>query len=264
MVGNVIDLKKKSGIVLEKKGLAGITANIVFAEDVSGSIAEELNDGVVQETLDRLLGIGMNMDPDKSIDVYTFNTGAKHIGTANEANYKTFVKDAGIRAGGGTNYAPVMHEIINKYGTPIKGTPTTTTTTAEVEAKGFLGKLFGKKETIVKTETIDAGAPAVQPVKTPTLVFFITDGDNWDKDETRRVITEAAKQGIFWQFVGIGGRERFKFLEELDDLAGRFLDNADFFDAKDIMSWTDEDLYDRILNEFPGWLRQAKSKGLVL
>jgi hypothetical protein len=33
--------------------------------------------------------------------------------------------------------------------------------------------------------------------------------------------------------------------------------------VNDIMKTSDDDLYNRILNEIPGWLTQAKAKGLV-
>ncbi|MGW8956902.1 VWA domain-containing protein [Paenibacillus sp. NPDC055715] len=38
----------------------------------------------------------------------------------------------------------------------------------------------------------------------------------------------------------------------MDDLRGRVGDNADFFALGDIDSVTDTELYDRLLNEFPG------------
>jgi hypothetical protein len=73
---------------------------------------------------------------------------------------------------------------------------------------------------------------------------------------------EASKQGIFWQFVGIG-KEKFNFLQKLDDLTERFIDNADFFKLNDFNSISDEELYDRILTEFPTWLKEAREKGII-
>jgi hypothetical protein len=187
----------------------------------------------------------MNMDVNKSIEVYAFNTSSRKIGVANEQNHRNFVQSANFSVGGGTNYAPVMKQIIADVGTPIGP--------VEVESKGLFGKLFGKKE----MTTLD-----VQTQDYPTIVFFVTDGDNFDKPDTIHVMREASKQGIFWQFIGIGS-ERFEFLQKLDDLDGRYIDNADFFSVNDIMKTSDEDLYNRILNEIPGWLTQAKAKGLV-
>lgn len=265
MLGNVIDLKKKSGIVLEKLGLAGVQANIVFAIDRSGSMYHDIENGNVQEQADRFIGVGMNMSPTKSIDIYTFNDGYNYVGTASESNHSDFVKKSGIRASGGTSYAPVMHQIIAKYGTAITPQTVTEEVSKEVEP-GFLGKLFGaKSKTVTETVTKTVLPEDAKPVSIPTLVFFMTDGENGDRGETKHVITEAAKQGIFWQFIGIGEPYGgFPFLEALDDLQGRFLDNADFTKVSDIAGISDEQLYEKVLKEFPGWLRQAKSKGLVL
>ena len=67
---------------------------------------------------------------------------------------------------------------------------------------------------------------------------------------------------IFIQFVGIG-KESFSFLERLDELSGRFLDNAGFMHVNDIATVKDNELYDRLLNEFPDWLSKAREKRLI-
>jgi hypothetical protein len=241
-MGNLIDLTKKASVVLEKKSLTGVQANIVLAIDRSGSMAAEYRNGTVQEVVDRLLGIGMNMDSDKSIDVYQFNGGYNYVGNATEGNHENFVRENNMTVSGGTNYAPVMKAIIEKYGKKLSG----------VEKKGLLGGLFGKKDSAEKFTA-----------KIPTFVFFITDGENFDPIETEAVIREVANQPIFWQFVGIG-YERFGFLQKLDDLTGRFLDNADFFKVENIKTISDDELYNKLLTEFPGWLEQAKTKGLIV
>lgn len=71
---------------------------------------------------------------------------------------------------------------------------------------------------------------------------------------------------MFWQFVGFGDDE-FKFLRKLDDLPvprKRAIDNADFFPAgPEPKSIADDDLYRRLMNEFPGWLTDARAAGIV-
>lgn len=93
-------------------------------------------------------------------------------------------------------------------------------------------------------------------------VMFITDGDCSDKRESRKAITEAAKEGIFWQFIGIGKAD-FGFLKELDDMEGRFIDNANFFQVKNVDSMSDEELYSKMMDEYPQYLIEAKSKGII-
>ncbi|MDK2600509.1 VWA domain-containing protein [Bacillus stercoris] len=92
-MGNLIDLGKKAKVVLEKKNLNTVKADIQVAVDISGSMSSMFSNGTVQEIIDRLLGIGVNMDVDDSIDVFAFNTGAKFIGTANRSNHKDFIND---------------------------------------------------------------------------------------------------------------------------------------------------------------------------
>ena len=55
----------------------------------------------------------------------------------------------------------------------------------------------------------------------------------------------------------------FSFLEKLDDLAGRYIDNADFFSVERPDQETDEDLYALMLTEYKDWLAQAKQKNLL-
>lgn len=42
-----------------------------------------------------------------------------------------------------------------------------------------------------------------------------------------RLITESSTKNLFWQFVGLG-QANYGILEKLDDMTGRFIDNADF------------------------------------
>ncbi|WP_307829747.1 VWA domain-containing protein [Antrihabitans stalagmiti] len=55
----------------------------------------------------------------------------------------------------------------------------------------------------------------------------------------------------------------FKFLEELDNLPGRYLDNANFFSVADPGALPDGQLYDLMMDEYPGWVAQARQQGLL-
>ena len=93
----------------------------------------------------------------------------------------------------------------------------------------------------------------------PAYVIFITDGAiSYD---VKPVIEKASKLPIFWQFVGVGGYD-YGILEELDNMTGRFIDNANFFALDDFKKVSNSELYSRLLNEFPSWLKKAKSKGI--
>ena len=96
----------------------------------------------------------------------------------------------------------------------------------------------------------------------PTYVIFITDGDNQDKNASREFIREISDEPIFWKFIGIGN-ERFTFLEELDDMNGRVIDNADFVKIEDISSISDDELYKLLMQEFSEWWTEAEKKGII-
>ncbi|WP_235775430.1 MULTISPECIES: vWA domain-containing protein [Paenibacillus] len=96
--------------------------------------------------------------------------------------------------------------------------------------------------------------------ETPVFLIFINDGGVVLK--TKKAIHAASGEPIFWQFVGIG-KSDFKVLKQLDTLEGRLVDNANFIQLNDIERISDEELYERLLNEFPLWLRAAKAKRII-
>jgi hypothetical protein len=95
----------------------------------------------------------------------------------------------------------------------------------------------------------------------PALVIFQTDGAPDDRRAAEKVLRRASKLPIFWAFVGFGGS--VEFLEKLDDLGGRAVDNASFFHAAVPHAVTDEQLYDGITREFAGWLAAARTAGII-
>lgn len=95
----------------------------------------------------------------------------------------------------------------------------------------------------------------------PAFVIFQTDGAPNDRRATAKLLQEASKLPIFWAFVGFGGR--VEFLEKLDDLRGRAVDNASFFHAANPHTVTDAQLYDGLTREYAGWLAAATAAGIV-
>ena len=98
--------------------------------------------------------------------------------------------------------------------------------------------------------------------KIPAYVLFITDGGVNNKKEIRNIITEASHLPIFWQFVGVGGKN-YGVLEKLDTMTGRYVDNAGFFALDDFQKVSNEELYARLLEEFPAWLEAIRKKGMI-
>ncbi|MFI6345099.1 vWA domain-containing protein [Streptomyces sp. NPDC050560] len=102
--------------------------------------------------------------------------------------------------------------------------------------------------------------------KDPAFVVFQTDGAPTSKAAAERVLCEAARLPLFWQFVGFGDDE-FRFLRRLDELpvpGRRVVDNAGFFAAGvEPGAHSDAALYDRLLGEYPQWLAAARAAGIV-
>ncbi|MFJ3960076.1 VWA domain-containing protein [Streptomyces sp. NPDC090036] len=116
-------------------------------------------------------------------------------------------------------------------------------------------------------------APAMQSVidhyqasrsSDPAFVIFQTDGEPFDRKETRELIRRASALPIFWQFVGFGLSRDLRFLRSLDTLDRRTVDNAGYFAAGQRPTGrSDADLYDRLMKEFPDWLKAARSCGVI-
>jgi hypothetical protein len=101
-----------------------------------------------------------------------------------------------------------------------------------------------------------------QKTPLPVLVIFISDGGVSQNKAIKQLLTDAASLPIFWQFIGIGGRN-YGVLEKLDTMGGRVVDNCGFFALDDLNSISEQELYDRLLSEFPLWLKEAKNKHII-
>ena len=80
--------------------------------------------------------------------------------------------------------------------------------------------------------------------------------------QIKKLLLEASDQPIFWQFVGVRGKD-YGILEKFDTLKDRYVDNANFFALDDFSSVPDEELYSRLLEEFPTWLAAIESNGVL-
>lgn len=101
---------------------------------------------------------------------------------------------------------------------------------------------------------------AEEPSSYPAFVVFINDGGC--KKPIKSIIEASSDKPVFWQFVGVGNGS-IDFLNKLDTLEGRAVDNTNFLHIEEIDSISDDKLYDALLTEFPFWLKEAKKKGIV-
>lgn len=97
----------------------------------------------------------------------------------------------------------------------------------------------------------------------PTYVAFVTDGGNQDRKQATQAIRDASALPAFFQFMAIGRENEFPFLQKLDELSGRTVDNAGFFAVPDPAALSDAEFYGKIMIEFPLWLKSARSAGVL-
>jgi stress response protein SCP2 len=269
-----VDLSKRIGPRLEKadavilrKGLAGVTAQVALVVDCSGSMTSLFSEGTVAETVERVMAVAERFDDDGMMDVWQFASGFKRLAALTLPELDTYVGEhmrklpGGI--GFGNNEPLVMKDLLAFY----RGEPSVPPGMSSKEARKLekvdtrrKGGLFGRRKD-------DAVAPppppgTATPGKDPVYVVFVSDGGIYKNEAIKEVLTEASGHPIFWQFVGIG-RADYGVLEDLDSMAGRRVDNAGFFALDDIEKVDDDELYDRLLTEFPVWLKAARSAGVL-
>lgn len=221
---NAISLKKREVIItLEKKKILGETAKVVAVVDASGSMSSLFSRGTVQRAFERSLAVAMAMDDDQEMEVYFFADKPLRTKSVTERDFEGYVK--------------------REFGSP---------------GSKWIG--YGNNEPKVMRKLMDEFGSKKSDV--PVYVLFFSDGGIYKDNEIKKLMIEASAMNIFWQFIGIGDAD-FGILEDLDDMRGRVIDNADFFSLRDLDKVTDAELYDRMLNEFPGWLKEARRVGII-
>ncbi|MFA8325136.1 VWA domain-containing protein [Burkholderia ubonensis] len=247
----MITLEKRAAkvaIVLEKRQiLKPPVVRVGAALDISGSAKALYKSGVIQETHDRILGIALKFDDNGEVDTWTFTEGFDRLPTATPDNYGAYITDfvlnGDIDKWGGTQYAPVMHDIVDFFFRAPEPAP-------RREAKrGFLSRLFGGAD--------DAPALPSAPVSAnghlPAWVLFVTDGQNPknDRKRVRQLLADSRHYPLYWSLVGVGDPSEFGFLEEIADE----MPNVGFLHLESL-DVSDEQIYEQLITqEFCDWVR---------
>ncbi|PTQ90761.1 VWA domain-containing protein [Agitococcus lubricus] len=227
----LVNLVKKAQISLEKSGLSEHRAKVCLCLDISASMSELYNQGKIQAFVERILALACRFDDDGEVDVFLFGEKSHHAPTIDLRNYQHYIRHLTqqYRLEFGTDYAPAMKLIRRHY----------------------------------LEDDSERQYPIKSPAELPIYVMFVTDGATGNRKAAEKQMLYASYQPIFWQFMGIGRSGAFEFLEKLDDLTGRYVDNADFFSVKSPQELSDEQLFARLMNEYPKWLAQAQQKNLL-
>lgn len=228
-------LKTKVDIVLQKKGISKDVARVALVLDISGSMSHQYSSGAVQAFLERIVPVASRLDDDGKLDVWFFGSTFKRTTSVRETNFDGYIK----KECGEMKRALLVLKMPSLM----------------LELGG------GNNEPPVIRDVIKKYTQE-EPSKLPTFIVFLSDGGVTDEPGIKKAVIDAAKYPIFWQFVGLAG-SNYGILERLDNMSGRIVDNADFFHVDDLGKITDEQLYERLLNEFPSWMKQARAKGVL-
>ncbi|MGB0386467.1 MAG: VWA domain-containing protein [Ardenticatenaceae bacterium] len=245
----LVSLVKKATVSLKKAGLEEHRAKVALCLDISASMNQLYKSGKIQRFAERILALGCKFDEDGSIDIFLFGREAHQANSMTIGNFKRYVPEL-IREyplEGGTYYGKVVQMIRGFYFPETKGRRTKSPISANL----------------------------------PIYVMFVTDGDTFDPAVTKQQMRDASFEPIFWQFMAIGKSKKdtkgfgrffqsasssssgFSFLEQLDSMSGRYLDNADFFSVEDPQNLSDDQLYDLLMTEYPKWVKAAQTKRLL-
>lgn len=209
---------ERSFVRLEKStgvNLKKHKARVFVQMDKSGSMSSQFRNGSVQAILTRLLPLALRFDDNGELEVYLFDVNCEKVQSMTLQNYENYVKDM----------------ILNK-------------------GKGPCGRGTNYAPAINQAvNDYNDGSPL------PAFGIFITDGKPDDKTATNRAIRDSSKYKIFFKFVGTGNIDEFEYLEKLDNLDGRPVDNTAFIRVKDFAKLTDDELYDLLLDQYTDWLK---------
>ena len=224
-----LDLRKRAvHRVLLTKGAAAERARVVLVLDKTGSMKALYGRKVVHRVVERMVPVAVQLDDDGDLECYLYARSFARLPDLRVAELRTWPAEYlhlhGVH--GGIDYDP----------------------------------LGGSNDEVpIMTEIVST---LRRGDRVPTLVLFFTDGGFARRREITELMREASDLPAFWQFVGIG-KARYGVLERLDELDGRVVDNAGFFSLDDIDAVDDDELYRRLLGEFPDWLRAARVAGVL-
>ena len=245
----LIDLAKKADISLVKANLTNHQAKVALCLDISGSMSSFYSSGKIQRLAEKVLALGCRFDDNGSIDIFLFGQNPHQVGEMTLVNFQNFIPEVQEKypLEGGTYYGKVMKMIRNFY---------------------FPSGNGGSRNSPVAADE-------------PIYIMFVTDGVTLDEQETEKQLKWSSFEPIFWQFMAIGKSRKdvsgkgffgwlekafasdFSFLEKLDGMSDRYVDNANLFSLEDPESISDEKLYDLLMTEYPGWLKLARNRHLL-
>ena len=109
----LIDMSKTG-----KTNMNDHTARVAVAMDYSGSMSNMFANGSVQDVITRLLPIALKFDDNGELESWLFSNDFEKLEPVTISNYERYVKNVMLESHmymGGTNYAPVLNDMVKYY-----------------------------------------------------------------------------------------------------------------------------------------------------
>ncbi|MFD5266831.1 VWA domain-containing protein [Streptomyces sp. NPDC058335] len=235
--------KEQVAVSLRKRGAAGVSARVVLVLDASGSMSFLYSGGVVADVVERMAAVAAELDDDGEMQAWTFASDPARLPDLRLGELPEWLR-LHVRVG--------EISLFRRSKKPRKGLQPGQVDMRSVGIQNEEQKVIAQVRDYVRAN----------PAAAPTLVLFFSDGGVYRDAAIEKELRAAAAEPIFWQFVGLG-RSNYGVLERFDALPGRRVDNVGFFAVDDIRTVPDQELYDRLLSEFPSWLTAAGQAGIL-
>ncbi|MER6115927.1 VWA domain-containing protein [Streptomyces sp. NPDC001743] len=234
--------KEQIAVSLTKHGVSGLTARVILVLDASGSMATLYTRGTMAGVTERMAAVAAQLDDDGEMQAWTFASNPARLPDLVLGELPEWLARH-VRVGQ-----------VSLFGRkkPPRGLLPGQVDMRAVGIQNEEQKVIAEVRAYVRDH----------PVPDPTLVLFFSDGGVYRNDEIERELRAAVEEPVFWQFIGLG-RAQYGVLERFDTLPGRRVDNVGFFAADDIEKVPDAELYERLLSEFPSWVRTARQLGIL-
>ncbi|MEV6403187.1 VWA domain-containing protein [Streptomyces bobili] len=235
--------KEQVAVSLRKSGAAGVSARVVLVLDASGSMSFLYSGGVVADVVERMAAVAAELDDDGEMQAWTFASDPARLPDLRLGELPEWLR-LHVRVG--------EMSLFRRSKKPRKGLQPGQVDMRSVGIQNEEQKVIAQVRDYVRAN----------PAAVPTLVLFFSDGGVYRDAAIEKELRAAAEEPVFWQFVGLG-RSNYGVLERFDTLPGRRVDNVGFFAVDDIRTVPDQELYDRLLSEFPSWLTAAGQAGIL-
>ena len=226
-----------------------LEAEVLLVLDHSGSMEDEYDSGgsgfmqrnsgksQVDEAVSRSLAVGATLDPDQKAQAIFFDSNVSRANDIDLGNYSDWLKRNRPSRMGSTRLDLAVLETI-RLSAEVLGVPAIAN---NANLKGNWSPVMADR---------------------PVLAIIVTDGVPDDSHAARKAFQAASYCPIEFVIMYVSNQhEGIRFVRELNDLDGTFVDNicvVEFLGG--MSSVTDEAFADGVLAEFPGWVKAVQGK----